>query len=143
MKTSLSRLPSSLEDMRLLSLGPELQRWAKSFEPTLLSSLSAALETCNQAIQSIQDQQVSLSLLGSSDDSDQEMRLANLLSIQTRTLTSLSDQYHKALAMSNALILTSFTRGNLLDRMNAPDGPPASRRRLSSAAGQVVDIVTD
>ena len=146
MKTALSRLPSSLEDMRLLSLGPELQRWSRDFEPSGLAALTEALEACRSGIASVTAQQEeftrSRNLLGELSDSEkaEETRLAILLSTHTRTLCSLMDQHGKALALSNALILHSFTRGNLLDRMNATLDPATPRRRMGSGAGQVMDV---
>lgn len=141
MSLAVARFPDKLNSV---ALGPVLTEWTNKFKPELLSSASDALSLTQRSIQTIADQletlEVQMSLEPEPLDSQkaEQVRLANLLSVQVATLERLTRIHDTLTRVGTAALVHSFTRSTLPAESDERNVTPA--RKIGSGIGQVIDV---
>jgi hypothetical protein len=132
-------VPDKPLQLRRFALGAELHDWSKRFQPSLLQAADSALASLHEQLEQVQRDLSSLDplLTGPQEYQAEQTRLNNLLSSLIGSIEKLGNFHGKLTAVSAAALLHAMTRNGLADTVERDATP---RRRLGSAAGQVVDI---
>jgi hypothetical protein len=132
--------PDKPGQLRRFALGPQLHDWSNRFQPSLLSTADQALATLQSQLNTIQSDIQALDPFITEDYKSEQTRLNLALASVIGSIEKLGAFHARLTAVSAAALLHAMTRGSITEHTERDASP---RRRLSSAAGQVVDIVTD
>ena len=141
MKLAVSSFPDRLSST---ALGPVLTDWTNKFKPALLDTSSDALSLAQRSIRTIADQletleaQMSCEPIPTDEQKAEQVRLANLLSVQVSTLERLTRIHDTLTRVGTAALVHSFTRSTLPADNEERNVTPA--RKIGSGIGQVIDV---
>jgi TolA-binding protein len=132
--------PDKVNQLKRFAHGQALHDWSNRFQPQLLNTADVALQTLQEQLSTIQSDIQALDPFITENYSSEQTRLNLALASVIGSIEKLGAFHARLTAVSAAALLHAMTRGSITEHTERDASP---RRRLSSAAGQVVDIVTD